>query len=65
MDESYEDIPSPQAEYEHDDPENEDNWKEWPQSWTDHPFEEKIVSALQSNNFSSLSAGELPFSAAQ
>ncbi|KAE9370227.1 hypothetical protein N431DRAFT_468295 [Stipitochalara longipes BDJ] len=63
--EPYEDIPSPQAEYEHGDPENEDSWKEWPQSWIDHPFEEKIVSALQNNNFSSLPVGELPFSAAQ
>ena len=61
----YEDTPSPQAEYEHDDPENEDNWKNWPQSLMDPPFEEKIVIALQSNNFSSLSADELPFSAAQ
>ncbi|PMD32035.1 hypothetical protein L207DRAFT_548557 [Hyaloscypha variabilis F] len=62
--EPYEDFPSPQAEYEQGDPDNEDSWKEWPQSWTGQPFEEKIVSALQSNSFSSLPAGELPFSAA-
>ncbi len=61
----YEDTPSSPAEYEHDDAENKHNLKEWLQSWMDPPFEEKIVSALQSNNFSSLSAGELPFSAAQ
>jgi hypothetical protein len=63
--EHYEDIPSPEDEHEHDHPENEDTWKEWPQSWVDQPFEEKIVSALQSNSFSSLPEGDLPFSAGQ
>jgi len=63
--ESYEDIPSPEAEDENGDPENEDNWKAWPQALTEHHFEDTIVSSLQSNNFSSLPAGELPFSASQ
>ncbi|KAN0089874.1 hypothetical protein V8E51_018453 [Hyaloscypha variabilis] len=63
-DEPYEDIPSPEVEYEHGDPDNEDISREWPQSWIAQPFVEKIVGALQSNNFSSLPAGELPFSTA-
>ena len=63
--EHYEEIPSPPGDDEYDDDQNEDSWKEWPQSWVNHPIEEKIVDALQTNSFSSLSVGELPFSTAK
>ncbi|KAH8786356.1 hypothetical protein F5882DRAFT_497061 [Hyaloscypha sp. PMI_1271] len=63
--EVYEEVPSPPGDDEYDDGQNENSWKEWPQSWVNHPIEEKIVDALQTNSFSSLSVGELPFSAAK
>jgi hypothetical protein len=63
--EEYEEIPSPQSEHELAGLQDDDTWKEWPQSWLEQPFEEKITSALQSNAFSSFAGDDLPFSAAQ
>jgi hypothetical protein len=65
--EDYEPIPSPSPDSDHGyaDPENQETWKEWPQSWRTPPFEEKIVAGLQSNLFSSISEGELPLSISQ
>jgi hypothetical protein len=63
--EDYEEVPSPPGEDEYDDGQNENSWKEWPQSLINHPIEEKIVDALQTNSFSSLSVGDLPFSTAK
>jgi hypothetical protein len=65
LDEDYEEVPSPPGDDEYDDGQNEDSLKEWPQSWVNHPIEEKIVDALQTNSFSSLPVGELPFSSAK
>jgi hypothetical protein len=64
-DEDYEEVPSPPGGDEYDDGQNENSWKEWPQSLVNHPIEEKIADALQTNSFSSLSVGELPFSTAK
>jgi hypothetical protein len=64
-DEGHEEVPPPPGDDEYDDVQNENSWKEWPQSWVNHPIEEKIVDALQTNSFSSLSVGELPFSTAK
>jgi hypothetical protein len=61
----YEEVPSPPGDDEYDDGQNENSWKEWPQSWANHRIEEKIVDALQTNSFSSLSVDELPFSTAK
>jgi hypothetical protein len=63
-DEEYE-APSPPSDDEYDDGQNENSGEEWPQSWVNHPIEEKVVNALQSNSFSSLSVDELPFSTAK
>jgi hypothetical protein len=65
QDENYEEIVSPPEDYEEGDAQNENTWKEWPQSWVDHPIEEKIVSGLQSNSFSTVPVDELPFSTAK
>ncbi|PMD49347.1 uncharacterized protein K444DRAFT_298311 [Hyaloscypha bicolor E] len=64
-DEDYEEVPSPPGDDEYGDGQNESSWKEWPQSWVNHPIEEKIVDALQTNSFSSLSVDEIPFSTAK
>ena len=64
-DEEYEEVLSPQFEHGFGGVQDDNTWKEWPQSWLNQPFEEKIISALQSNTFSSLTVDELPFSAAQ
>jgi hypothetical protein len=65
--EDYEPIPSPSPESDHGyaDPENQQTWREWPQSWRAPPFEEKMVAGLQSNLFSNISEGELPLSISQ
>ena len=63
--EDYERIPSPHSEHDYADSQDQDSLGEWPQSWTNEPIEEKITTALQTNNFSTVPIGALPFSAAQ
>lgn len=60
----YDRVPSPELE-DPEDPENENTWKKWTTSDTVHNFAESLQRNLESNDFSTIEAKELPISSSQ
>ncbi|KAI9933967.1 hypothetical protein MW887_005039 [Aspergillus wentii] len=45
--------------------ENSNNWSPWPASWQEPPFQERLISGLESNDFSQINPDTLPVAAPQ
>ena len=62
----FEPLPSPEPSPEPEqDPFNETTWKDWPITWKDPPFQEKLLHNLATNDFSNIESHSLPIAVPQ
>ena len=55
-------TPSPDPD---PDPVDEFTWKPWPTSWSEPPYQARLLNSLESNDFSSIKADSLPIAVPQ
>lgn len=63
--EDYQPVPSPPPEHDYFEEQEEKNWTQWPESWSLPPFEDRLRTGLESNNFSSIESDHLPVAISQ